>query len=65
MLPINPTKKLNDEIMCELQANKLAAQREYQFYTGEANAFMICLDLLDHLKEGDKYDRKSHIRYCR
>jgi hypothetical protein len=45
-------EKLNDEIMCELQANKLAAQREYQFYTGEANAFMICLDLLEHLKEG-------------
>lgn len=46
-------EKLNDEIMCELQANKLAAQREYQFYTGEANAFMICLDLLEHLKEGE------------
>ena len=35
------------ESAIHLDKNSLS---NYHFYTGEANAFMICLDLLEHLE---------------
>jgi hypothetical protein len=43
---------------CSDECHKQIIMGDYekaQFYSGEANAFQICLDLLEHLK-GDKND---------
>ena len=36
-----------------IETGKTDSRNNYSFYNGEANAFMICLDLLEHLKERD------------
>ena len=46
---------------CNDEYNKQIMKYDYgqsQFYSGEANAFHICLDLLEHLK-GD-HDEGTH-----
>ncbi len=35
-----------------IETENISHVKNYSYYSGEANAFMICLDLLEHLREG-------------
>jgi hypothetical protein len=47
---------------CLDKFNKATAKRDEGFYIGEQNAFQICLDLLEHLQDGQEENRQLKKR---
>lgn len=43
--------ELKQDCFDEIYSNEILTILQQQFYNGEANAFQICLDLLEHLDE--------------
>ena len=43
--------ELRQDCLNEIYSNEILTILQQQFYNGEANAFQICLDLMEHLEE--------------
>lgn len=47
-----------------IETERISTDRNYSYYSGEANAFMICLDLLEHLEMEQGRELKDLCKEC-